>query len=629
MTPSVEPISSIAVPFGDDVSEETIKLWLGQFRRDEVPIVCRLLAAFSYYNVRRLNSALLTIHDRIINLVHVAPEEILFVQTGYPARSGSLVAYLHRLRNGIPKDRFVTMPDLVKLCLDRETPVVFLDDFIGTGRQATEVWQHAADLDLLCRDRSRMYIFAAAVGTESGITFVQKHTGFHVLVAEVLPRSVSVLSRPCSLFSTEVERVAAVRVLERYGEALYPEHPLGYKGSASLVGFFYSTPNNTLPIFWATTDGWIPLLPHQGPQRQLPPITEIAPVPLLTRGDGAQTTTPAESADPSGPVVAILAKFGSLSNVNAIAPAVWALKMDEQVLRSLLALIDRLASAEHEKAPVVAAVLVAPRGRLRDELLQMTTKADPGLKLDSIEHVLSMALLIDGFSGAVVACGDGGVVGVCQYGEAASASDPSLPPRYWRAAAASRRLSALVFLFAGHGRVSVLYCGRRILVRRGASWNAERRDLSAVLNGLTEAHEVDVRVLENVLRCCYFLSDRGAGALIMVGDHDKVRLFSKALASGRSVWNPTPLGDIPSDSILGLMGRDGATVVSSDGTVLEGMLQLVPPQDGVMEEEIGRGIRHATAARASLATNALGIAVSVDGSITVYSKGRPTLKVVG
>jgi len=37
------------------------------------------------------------------------------------------------------------------------------------------------------------------------------------------------------------------------------KHPLGFADGQYLLGFEYNTPDNTLPIFWGTSNGWYPL----------------------------------------------------------------------------------------------------------------------------------------------------------------------------------------------------------------------------------------------------------------------------------------------------------------------------------------------------------------------------------
>ncbi|MDR2409621.1 MAG: hypothetical protein LBE13_16135, partial [Bacteroidales bacterium] len=36
--------------------------------------------------------------------------------------------------------------------------------------------------------------------------------------------------------------------------------PLGYKDGEYAFGFYYNTPDNSLPIFWGQKNGWLPIL---------------------------------------------------------------------------------------------------------------------------------------------------------------------------------------------------------------------------------------------------------------------------------------------------------------------------------------------------------------------------------
>jgi len=49
------------------------------------------------------------------------------------------------------------------------------------------------------------------------------------------------------------------KFVRHYGEKIDSKWPLGYMGGEYAFGFFYNTPDNTLPIFWRTTNGWCPI----------------------------------------------------------------------------------------------------------------------------------------------------------------------------------------------------------------------------------------------------------------------------------------------------------------------------------------------------------------------------------
>ena len=82
-----------------------------------------------------------------------------------------------------------------------------------------------------------------------------------------LTRSQEPLSSESSLFPGMAERDRVRILLEKYGRALAPRGPLGYGGTGLLLAFEHSTPDNSLPIFWANTNHWKPLLSKGSPPR--------------------------------------------------------------------------------------------------------------------------------------------------------------------------------------------------------------------------------------------------------------------------------------------------------------------------------------------------------------------------
>lgn len=49
-----------------------------------------------------------------------------------------------------------------------------------------------------------------------------------------------------------------------YGKKCYKDHPLGYDNGQLLIGFYYTVPNETLPIFWSDSNGWNRLFERYG-----------------------------------------------------------------------------------------------------------------------------------------------------------------------------------------------------------------------------------------------------------------------------------------------------------------------------------------------------------------------------
>lgn len=87
-----------------------------------------------------------------------------------------------------------------------------------------------------------------------------------------------------SVVFNEEERNVIKPMCEKYGNQLFKEHPLGYDNTQSLIVFPHNTPNNTLPIIWASNDNeasageilWRPLWNRKKAQKKKSKNTKSA-----------------------------------------------------------------------------------------------------------------------------------------------------------------------------------------------------------------------------------------------------------------------------------------------------------------------------------------------------------------
>jgi hypothetical protein len=182
------------------------------------------------------------------------------------------VAYVFRSVNQIANERFLPY-DLMRNRMEDGDPVVLLDDLLASGHQAVHEWTALCKSGEV-RTHSPAYL-ATLVSCEAGRTFVEERTPLETVAALQLTRSKEPLSSDSALFPDMLEREKVRRLLEKYGKVLAPRGPLGYAGSGLLLAFEHSTPDNSLPIFWAATNGWKPLLAKGSPPR-MNTVPEIA-----------------------------------------------------------------------------------------------------------------------------------------------------------------------------------------------------------------------------------------------------------------------------------------------------------------------------------------------------------------
>ena len=618
-------------PFDGDIDDRAIAEWLEQFDEPDRDVALTLLHNFRYYSLRKVNELLRRLHADVSRCVPAAVDRAWFVPVGYVGKGGGAIALFYKKQNAVAESRFVSSSDLPRVVMPDE-PVVFLDDFIGSGTHRHTVWSAVIE-PIPAERRPTTCVFATLVGFEKGLAFLRDNTGFTVVGAEVMSSRDEPLAEDSALFPDPAQRDRARAILEKYGALAAPKHPLGLGETHALVGFFYGTPLNTFPIFWSVGESWRPLLARGEPFSD---ANRGAQARRLRRG-GLSSLAPASSESSeegeaselvSGPGERRMAEAGAPGKLGLINEVLARLHLDQPTSSALMQLVSTLARAQHEQRPICASLLLVPRDGQVDDIGLYLRTAD-GVTVRDREIIKALALLINGFEGGVVLKSDGTVVGNCIFPDSPERRDPFLPRRYMRAAAMSTKAGGLLFLLAGAGRIAVFENGYRVLSRQGAAWHLHRKNVTHGIAQLASIHDLPTPVLWAVMRLCHQLSDEGLGALVTLGDHDNVLRYADAPRIAHLDWKPMDLLRTSDLVLLGLLAQDGATIVSKDGTVLLPMAMLRPPAGGAGEVETGQGARHSSAAQISATTSALAIAVSADGPISMFSGGRMVLRLMG
>jgi len=611
--------------FDGAITIEQYKEWLEQFLPEEKPLIEKIVSAFRYYSISKVYKLLGNLHEQILAILNLPLEKIWFVPVGWVAKSGSAIAYFYRKQNNIPNDRFLPYSALADTIIPYGDAIVFLDDFIGSGHQAVQVWNN---IPKFLRS-SRNVVFSTIIGLHEGIQYVTAMTEFIVIVNDQIEGDDPPLS---SIFPNEEERQKALAILSKYGERLFPNNPLGYKGSKALLGFFYSTPNNTFPILWSSEDGWKPLLPRgeivrdpthliSSPNIPREIVSESISKPIFETTELERYNIPTEIS------FAIISEFKFVPILLVLAPIILELKITPDIFPKLIDLVHRLINAKVEQKPVITSVLVIPS---TFNYLQLgDTYLHTNVTLDNQEKIKDITELVDGFSGAMVVTATGSVIGNINFKSSNGSIESSLPQRYHKVAEASKISQGLLFLFSGNGKVDVFDKGERILIHRQASWHLYPTDIRLGNEFLSKKHEIQPGVLDDILRICLKMSDEGNGALITIGDSLKVLEYSEPLSEEYFQIRPIQISDSNDNVVISLMSQDGATIVDNDGVIVRCMTTLRPPVGAKGVLEAGTGTKHSTAAKISGISNALSIAVSQSGRITVYSKGEIIYKIMG
>jgi hypothetical protein len=189
-----------------------------------------------------------------------------FLGLGNPAESGTHLLYFFRQENRLKKDYFVHSHELfdrpltdpaVDIAIPDLRRLVFIDDFCGSGSQARRYSRTVlTSLRDIC-DRTGKSIrtsYFSLVAVDSGITRVKNEATFDdvdaIFVLDSTYKCFSAESRHFRTPPPGLEQDTAHEMARRYGNYIYPEHPIGFKDGQLLIGFHHNIPDNTLPIVW-------------------------------------------------------------------------------------------------------------------------------------------------------------------------------------------------------------------------------------------------------------------------------------------------------------------------------------------------------------------------------------------
>jgi FMN phosphatase YigB (HAD superfamily) len=252
--------------FDQILSQNKINEWIMQFDPEHRDIAITLAQKLSYFSEQDVEHFCRKLNSRLPAIGVTKPR---FVGFGQTAESGPFVSFFFRKANGWSKKLFTPFENILRIDTDQHDAIVLMDDMIGTGDQAMNLWSKT--LNILVRRPQPRIVYLALVGFHDAKQKLAARTGMHIELAHELTDVDRAFFSPTfgDYFKTE----EAKKILKEYGMRLEPSCPLGYGDSAALVAFFYDTPNNTLPVVWSKNN-WIPLFERREAR---PSVTQSLP----------------------------------------------------------------------------------------------------------------------------------------------------------------------------------------------------------------------------------------------------------------------------------------------------------------------------------------------------------------
>lgn len=249
-------------------NEQNILIWLNNFqgevfpKEDEQRIALWLLSNYTHYNEKEVDHLCKVLYKKFIHAHAIEKkltEETLlqsmknfcYIPLGYASESGGFIAYQFRKQAKIGVDRFFFISDDENV---NGNVAIFIDDVTLSATQAKQpivdfVTKHSFDsvylLTLISSTGAEKELADCGIRTISCIEIDERNKCFsdQAILFHKFPSLREPIKEMC----------------EYYGKKVFPKYPLGYKDGQYLFGFFYNTPNNTLPIFWANKNHWYPI----------------------------------------------------------------------------------------------------------------------------------------------------------------------------------------------------------------------------------------------------------------------------------------------------------------------------------------------------------------------------------
>ena len=244
------------------VTEQSIRAWLDQFRQPDRDTAARILDAVDFYNHARIAAA----YRQALEVLpgwHLDPTRRQgrwkFAGMGSSAgESGDRMLHEFRLANRLTgnahKDLFCYLSDLVQLRLGVNDTLVLLDDFVGTGDQVCATWSQS--IEELVAGVGTIYL-VVVVGARDGRARIEQETDMSMLPMNELNASDNLFDDHCSHFTRE-EKAAILRYCNRADR----EAPRGYGECGLLTIMQHRTPDDTIPILHARSARWTGLFPR-------------------------------------------------------------------------------------------------------------------------------------------------------------------------------------------------------------------------------------------------------------------------------------------------------------------------------------------------------------------------------
>jgi hypothetical protein len=300
-------------------------------------------------------------------------------------------------------------------------------------------------------------------------------------------------------------------------------------------------------------------------------------------------------------------------------------------------LVYECVSKQEEGRPLSTGFLIGDPEKIRQRLPDFVgVELEKRSIFDLTKTVSSLFGMIDGYTSAFVVGKDGTLEGARLM--PAAPSEPKQSSftyvEFHGYCNASEGVPGYALVALGQLKTAKLFENGRLRAEvyfSGKTGEWAHRSLDEVktkLDQLSAEKGIAKELLYKIFTTAITMSNHRKGGTIIVGDHEEVLRQSETPRFMLQEINVMDLMGRQEKHLYNLATQEFALVIGADGEPRASSVRLMAKVPDSMKPEVGvaDGGRHRSAAEISAATNCISLVVSDDGPITVYTKGKRTLR---